>query len=83
MQNSVMSLARIFALVLVLPVTMVHGQGKKSDQDTRELGAAELKQPGVIAQFGTARFRPPQSVIGILLSPDELGFRIRFRSQKT
>lgn len=71
MQNSVTPLARILSLVLLLPVTMVHGQGKKSDEDTRELEAAELKQQGVIAQFGTTRFRPPQSVIGLLLSPDE------------
>ena len=71
MQNSVMSLARILSLVILLPMTMVHGQGKKADQDTRELAAAELKQQGVIAQFGTTRFRPPQSVIGLLLSPDE------------
>ena len=71
MQNSVTSLTRIFSLVLLLCVTMAHGQGKKSDQDTRESEAAELKQQGVLAQFGTTRFRPPQSVIGLLLSPDE------------
>ncbi|MFO0940347.1 MAG: PQQ-binding-like beta-propeller repeat protein [Pirellulales bacterium] len=71
MFNSVLSRISLCSLMILCTISTAYCQELKLKQNAQTSVSGDLKEQELRAQFGTTRFRPPQSVNSLFLSPEE------------